>query len=72
MCVITDYEIHEMNGKDFSVRLRCFWADTPIFLHTNTYADRITELSKALEHISKLDSMNSVIIPWIKEKLENS
>ena len=74
LCVITDYEMREMNGKDFSAHLRCLWADTPIFLHTNTYADNIVELSKSLEHInitvlSKLDSMDEVIVPWIREKL---
>lgn len=76
LCVITDYEMIEMNGQDFSQQLRSMWTEIPIFLHTNTCIEAIPEIQDDTEHLNitvlnKKSSMNDAIIPWIKEQIKS-
>jgi len=70
LCVITDYEMLEMDGHDFSTKIREIWANVPIFLHSNTHIEFLPEIREQTKHLnitvlSKENSLKSVIMPWI-------
>jgi len=73
LCVISDYDMGEINGVQLTRKIRKKLPLLPLFIHTHSGED-LTVIQQQCEDInvevlSKRDSMKGIILPSIKNQL---